>query len=151
MSSTAERLNGQHAPDVTGAMPLPVSFDEVASEMLLQSDLIHAYLNRITGEVISINDEERRLVERGYDPDDVPEWQRDVLPKVQAVLESDDFLALPSQRDIHEYEIMERFCHSVENDDHRAQLLTPYGQGRLRAISPNQRTLGHTPRLVFLP
>jgi hypothetical protein len=124
-------------------MPLPVSLDEVASEMNLQSDLVRAYINKATGEVISITDEEKRLAERGDDDVDVSGWMRDVLPKVREVMESESFLALPSKRDIHEYKIMEAFCESVEPDEQRAQLLDAIrGKGAFSRFRRTSERLG---------
>ena len=114
-------------------MPLPVSLRNVAGELDIQNEEAHAYINRSTGELITIIDENIRLVERGYDPDEVSDWMNKALPKVQEVLESDDFLSLPSQWDIHEWEIMKRFCLSVEDEGHREQLLDAiHGRGAFR-------------------
>lgn len=124
-------------------MPLPVSVREVASEMDLQNDEARAYLNRSTGELITIIDEHVRLVERGYDPDAVPEWMQETLPKVQEVLESEEFLALPSPWDIHEWKIMERFCYTVGDEDHREQLLHAIrGRGAFRHFRNTSTRLG---------
>ena len=45
-----------------------------------------------------------------------PAWQREMMPKIRAALESDRFLELPDRFDIHEWSIMERFSRA----QHRA-------------------------------
>ncbi len=68
--------------------------------------------------------EEARIIEDGDDDDDfIPEWQKEMLPKVKEALESEDFVALPDKFEIHEYSIIERFCRSMEDDDLREKLL----------------------------
>jgi hypothetical protein len=96
---------------------------DVALEMDVLNEEWTAYLNRRTGELITVTDEEARAVEAGDESEDVPEWQRDLLPKIREVLESDEYLALPGKLEIHEYAIMERFCAGVENAALRDELL----------------------------
>ena len=45
--------------------------------------------------------------------DELSEWRDEIVQDAKKVLSSDDYLEIPSQFDIHEYEIMERFCLSV--------------------------------------
>lgn len=45
--------------------------------------------------------------------DELLEWPAEPVQDVKKVLSSDEYLELPSAFDIHEYEIMERFCLSV--------------------------------------
>jgi hypothetical protein len=69
------------------------------------------------------------------DPDnsDLEDWQQEDLPKVREILGSADWLALPTKFDLHEYQIMERFCLVHANDQQRAQLLHAIaGRGAFR-------------------
>lgn len=87
-------------------------------------DELTAYINKKTGELFTVAEEEARLIENGDQEDGfIPDWQREILPKVREVLESGDFVPLPDKFEIHEYSIMERFCYSVENDDLQEELL----------------------------
>ena len=87
-------------------------------------DEMTAYINNKTGELFTVGEEEARLIEDGYKDDDfIPDWQKEMLPKVREVLESGDFVPLPDKFEIHEYSIMERFCRSIENDDLQHELL----------------------------
>ncbi|MCU7815378.1 MAG: UPF0158 family protein [Candidatus Thiodiazotropha sp. (ex Lucinoma kastoroae)] len=99
----------------------PVSLQAVADDMT-------AYINKKTGELFTVGDEEAGLIEDGDEDDSfVPDWQKEILPKVREVLESGDFVPLPDKFEIHEYSIIERFCFSIENDDLQEELLNAIG------------------------
>jgi hypothetical protein len=116
-----------------GSRSVVVSLDDVVMEMDLPNDDWSAYLNRRTGELVTVTDEDQGLVEGEEDTEDLPDWQRERLPKVREALESDEFLPLPSKFDIHEYRIMERFSLEVENADVREALLQAIrGRGAFR-------------------
>lgn len=101
--------------------------------MDLLNDTWTAYLNRRTGEFVTVTDEDQRLVEAGEDPEDLLEWQRESLSKVREAVESDDCLALPSKFEIHEYRIMERFSLGIEDIGVREALLQAIrGRGAFR-------------------
>lgn len=104
-------------------MPAEVSLQDVVNELEALLDESTAYLNRKTGEIITISDDDKELVEGEVDLEDLPAWQRDWLTKVQEVLQSDDYIPLPTKFDIHEYEIMRHFCLSIEDDELREELL----------------------------
>ncbi len=112
----------------------PVSLQAVVDEMDVFSDETTAYINKQTGELCSVSDEEARYIEEGdEDSEFIPDWQKEMLPKVREVLESDDFVPLPDKFDIHEYSIMERFCHSMTDDDLQEELLNAIrGRGAFR-------------------
>jgi hypothetical protein len=112
---------------------LVIPLDEVVAGMDLPNDEWTTYLDRRTGELVTVTDEDQRLVEMGEDPEDLPDWQRETLPKVREALRSDDFLPLPSKFDIHEYRIIERFSLRVEDDEVRDALIQAIrGRGAFR-------------------
>lgn len=76
------------------------------------------------------------------DPDNpyLEDWQREDLPKVREILESADWLALPTKFDLHEYQIMKEFCLAHADDRQREQLLDAIaGRGAFRRF----KTLVH--------
>lgn len=90
----------------------PVSLKRVVDEIeLLMNDAWTAYLNRRTGELYTVTEEEYALDEP--DDPDLPDWQREDRAKSREIMESPDWVALPSKFDIHEYDIMARFCDAV--------------------------------------
>ncbi|MCH7686084.1 MAG: hypothetical protein IH899_05285 [Planctomycetes bacterium] len=94
-------------------MTIPVSLRDVVMEMDALIDECSSYLNKRTGELVSITDDEMVAAEDEDEIDsDKPEWERQMLEKAREVIDSDDFLSLPSKFDIHEYSIMEKFCWS---------------------------------------
>lgn len=114
-------------------MPVVVSVRDVVNEMDAITDEATAYLNRKTGELYTVTDEEVHLVEDEDDPEELPAWQRETLPKVRDVLDSEDWLALPTKFDIHEYAIMDEFCRSIDDLQLREELLNAIrGQGAFR-------------------
>ena len=99
-----------------------VSLRDVIDEMEMMSDEATSYINRKTGELITITDEMFSLAEAPDEADDAPEWQQEFMPKVREVAASEDFIPLPSKFDIHEWSIMERFARSVADGDVRDEL-----------------------------
>ncbi len=93
-----------------------VSLRAVVDQMIIYSDPFHAYLNKRTGDLVTVSDEELEAADREDDLDGYPGWQRDQIRLAQAILESDDYLPLPDKFDIDEYRIMERFCYSLEDE-----------------------------------
>ncbi len=75
-------------------MPIPVKLSEVV------------YLNRVTGEMVTATAEERRAAEDPDDWDLLPGWLQEVMPKIQEALESEDYVKLPGEYEIHEWSIM---------------------------------------------
>ena len=112
----------------------PVSLKSVVNEMDVISDDVTAYINKKTGELSAVSEEEANIIEAGNEDDEfIPEWQKEILPKVREVLESDDFVALPDQFEIHEYSIMERYCLSLSDEGLQDELLRAIrGSGAFR-------------------
>jgi hypothetical protein len=105
-------------------MPLPVRLKDVIDAFEMANDENRNYLDKRTGEVIVLTNEEMSAAEEGEDPADYSDWQQESILKAQEVLETDHYLELPTQFDIHEYKIMEDFCLSfkdrqIGNDLHR--------------------------------
>jgi hypothetical protein len=107
-----------------------VSLSDVVVAMEGVDDSMRAFLNKSTGELVTLTSEELAAAEE--DPEDledaeflreIPEWQQESIRKAREVLESDDYLALPSRYEIHEYSIMKDFCNSVPDEVERADLL----------------------------
>lgn len=101
-----------------------VSLKSVVNEMDVLGEEWTAYINKKTGELVTVTEEEANIVEaEGEDDEFIPDWQRETLPKVREVLESDDFVTLPDKFEIHEYSIMERFCLSLSDEGLQDEML----------------------------
>jgi hypothetical protein len=111
-----------------------VKVQDVVDEMDLLSDEHRAYLNRKTGELVTLTNEEIQAVEEDYDLAGYPDWQ-EVIEKARQVLNSDDYLQFPSRFDLHEYSIMERFCSEIGDADLSNEL---FSNSRFRGLSAFQ-------------
>jgi hypothetical protein len=111
-----------------------VSLQAVLGEMDVMGVEITAYINKKTGELFTVCDDEARVIEAGGEEEDfIPDWQKETLPKVKEVLETGDFIPLPDKFEIHEYAIMKKFCLSLEYNDRRDELLNAIsGRGAFR-------------------
>ncbi len=97
-------------------MPITVSLRDVAGELELLPDECHLYLNRQTGELRMISTDEASMAEVETDLEKLPQWQRELVAQAGEVLNSPDWLQLPTKFDIHEWEIMDKFALSLENE-----------------------------------
>ena len=124
-------------------MTVVVSLQEVVDAMDLPNDEWTSYLNPKTGEIVTVTDEDRRLVEdEDLDEEDLPDWQRDSATKAREALESEDFLALPDKFEIHEWAMMERFSSGQASAAVREELLDAiHGRGAFRSFRSASRRL----------
>jgi uncharacterized protein UPF0158 len=90
-----------------------ITLKAIVDEMDVLSDEHFAYLNPQTGDLVTLSTEEISAVEEDLPVDDFPEWQQPLITQARAVLDSNEYLHLPTQHDIHEYAIMERFCDAI--------------------------------------
>jgi hypothetical protein len=112
-----------------------VSLREVVDELESLMDESTLYLNRDTGELYPLGDEEARLVEDGAEAEDLPEWLQDELPKIRRVLTAERWLSLPTRFDIHERAIMDEFARASDDPGVRDELFTAiHGRGAFRAF-----------------
>ena len=114
-------------------MTLPVSLQAVIDEMDTFGDDFHPYLNQQTGELVTLRDEEIQAAEQDEALDDDSEWEPHEIQTARDVLDSADYLPLPSKFEIHEYTIMQRFCFAVEDTDLSRELQDQiHGAGAFR-------------------
>ena len=91
-------------------MSLPVKLNEVIEALEAAAEECAHYLDRNTGEIVIITNEEMQAAEEDELISEYPEWQREAILKAREILNSENFIELPDQFDIHEYKIMEDFC-----------------------------------------
>lgn len=97
-------------------MPLPVKLNDLFEALEAAGEELTHYLDRSTGEIFMITNEEMESAEEDELISEYPDWQREAILKAQEILKSDEnFIALPDQFDIHEYKIMEDFCLALED------------------------------------
>jgi|GEM_PF-230869 len=120
-----------------------VKLEDIVAALELPEET-QAYLNKVTGEVSWFTDQ---ILSAARDEDlvieDYPEWERGPIQEAKRLLDSDDFLALPSRFDLHEFRIMERFCQSIEDEKIRHELLDAIrGSGAFRRFRNKVRRYG---------
>ena len=96
-------------------MPPTVKLKDVIDALEMAGEEHRQYLDKRTGEVIVLTNEEMSAAEEDENPEDYPDWQQESILIAQEVLETDHYLELPTQFDIHEYKIMEDFCLSLDD------------------------------------
>ncbi len=96
-----------------------VSLREIVNEMA-EVGLNHtAFLNRKTGELLTMNDQQRALLENAMASHDLSDGQH----QVREAMDAGDLLELPSTCEHREFSTIERFCDSVHDAKHKKKLL----------------------------
>ncbi len=114
-------------------MTLPVKLKDVVDALNLGGEEFSHYLDRRTGEIFMITNEEMSAAEEDTPLSDFPDWQHESILKAREILDSDDFAELPTEFDIHEYSTMERFAQDYEDSRTSAELLRSIkGKGAFR-------------------
>ncbi|HJX91885.1 MAG TPA: UPF0158 family protein [Pyrinomonadaceae bacterium] len=124
-------------------MSLPVRLKDVVEALDEGNDECSHYLDKRTGEIFLITNEDMSAAEEDELVSDYPEWQQESILKAREILESNDLLKLPGRFDIHEYSIMERFGQQYEDGRTSAELLRSIrGQGAFRRFKDTLYDLG---------
>ena len=114
-------------------MAVQVKLKDIVEGLEFLTDEGTSYLNTTTGEVVYVTTEELRAAEEEQPLEDFPEWQHDAIRIAGEIIETDHYLPLPDRFEIHEYQIMERFCLSVDDEDIRDDLCDAIrGRGAFR-------------------
>ncbi len=98
------------------ASEIVIPLATVVDALEVVGDEFSTYLNKRTGEIVHISDEEVSWIEENRSLEELPDWQREMVALANEVAEKDDYLELPTQFDIHEYEIMRNFCYTVSDE-----------------------------------
>jgi hypothetical protein len=96
------------------------------SEKVKLSDVLEAlesateehfnFLDKRTGEIILVTSEDLEAAKGDALISKYPDWQRkSILTARELLRETENFLELPDQFDVHEYKIMEDFCRELED------------------------------------
>ena len=122
-------------------MPV-VSLRDVVDALDLQSDELSSYMDPDTGEIITFNEEEAHIAERGC-WDDAPDWMKPQLPKIKRALEDERMLELPDRFHIDEWSMMQEFALADAQCRCRAELQSAvHGEGAFRRFKAAIYRLG---------
>jgi len=99
-------------------MAIHVKLDDIIEGLEFQSDERHSFLDKRTGEVVSISDEEMQTAEDDEPIEDFPDWQQDLVRIAKEIVdETGNYIDLPTKFDVDEYRIMEKFCLSLNDSE----------------------------------
>ncbi|MBW2370657.1 MAG: hypothetical protein JRH15_22525 [Deltaproteobacteria bacterium] len=120
-------------------MALPVKLKDIIYEMEMQFDSHSYYLYKKTGEIVLVTDEHYSVAEDEEDISHYPDWEQEAIQVAIDLLKSEeDYLPLPSQFEIHEYEIMEAFCLSLDDENLKDKMYRSIkGGGAFRRFKDN--------------
>ena len=114
-------------------MPLPVKLQDVVNALEESADVAMHFLDKRTGEIVLVSDEEWEAADNDEPLSEFPEWQREIILKAREIQKSDHFIELPEKADIDEYEIMETFAREYKDQQTSAELLRSIkGKGAFR-------------------
>ena len=96
----------------------PVSVREIAELLAMQSSEMTYYLDRETGEVELVTEEIVDQAESDEPSSEVPVWAREEVEIARRILRNEGgrYVSLPTEFDVHEWAIMERFALSYPDD-----------------------------------
>ena len=110
-------------------MNATIKLEELVEALDACGEMSELFVNRRSGELVLLGEEEIMAAEGGDDPDNFPEWQREAIDKANEVLDSDDYVEMNAAHDVDSYDLMRDFCNSV--DDHAiSELLGSAIRGR---------------------
>ena len=111
----------------------PVLLREVVEHLEMASDEMTAYVNRETGELYTITDEDVAYAEGEDDEEEAPDWQKESISKAKEIQDKDTWVALPGKFEINEWEIMQKFAQSQTDERLSESLLRAiHGKGAFR-------------------
>jgi hypothetical protein len=113
---------------------------DIITGIELQNDDDRSFLNIKTGAVETVSREEMGAAEEEKPLEHFPAWQQANIKAAVEILESDDYITLPSKFDVNEYGIMEEFCLSLGDDRLRDIMCNCIqGSGAFRRFKDNVR------------
>ena len=126
----------------------PIIFiEDIADKMEEASDEWRQFLNIRTGRFHSFQSEHLSVVEDLESDDELEEysdWERDMIREAVDMLSNwDDYVELPSQYDIHEYNLMEEFAEATPDPCKQELLLVSLnGKGAFRRFKDTLLSVG---------
>ena len=114
-------------------MKAKVNLEDVLEAIEMRMRESNYFYNKNTGEIHYITDDELRIAEDDIDINKYPEWQQESIKTATDILFTDDYIKLPEDDEIDDYEIMEDFCYSIEDEELRNNMINAIdGKGAFR-------------------
>ena len=99
-----------------------LKLQDLIDAISLQFDDSNQLLDRNTGEIFLVSDEDMRLAENIHqdsDLSDLPDWQKETLRLARDVIMQEGtgkYIEIPTKWQINEYRIMEKFCSTISSE-----------------------------------
>ncbi|WP_018933257.1 UPF0158 family protein [Gracilibacillus lacisalsi] len=121
-----------------------VKLSAIIDGMEMQSEEFNSFLNKETSEVVFVSRSALITAEDGDDFDHLADWeQQEVNTAIDILQYEDKYASLPSQYEIDEYDMMEQFCFSQEDESIQSALLNAIrGRGAFSRFKDQIITLG---------
>lgn len=125
---------------------MKVNLNELVGHMEMQFDEAYTYVNRKTGEIITVSSIALDQAETMEDEEieELSDWEQvEVKAALDIIVNSMNYESIPSSYDINEYRMMEQFCYFVEAKDDQAALFDAIeGRGAFRRFKDKVNQLG---------
>lgn len=120
-------------------MDLKIKLSDVIDALEKQGDESFAYLDKRTGKFLVVAPTEFEAAEDNEPLEAYPAWLREAVKAAKDILnDKENYFELPSQFDIYEYGMMEKFAHSIKDNKIsrvlQVSLQGPGAFGRFRDI-----------------
>ncbi len=119
-----------------------ILLSEIVDDMEMQNDMCSNYYHIPTGKIVLITEDDMSYAENDEPVDSAPDWQEESIKIAKEILMTDDYLSLPSQRDIHEWEIMHQFSLSIPGEIGEILNDSIHGSGAFRMFKDKIFNLG---------
>jgi hypothetical protein len=117
-------------------MPIPVVIDRLAEELDALMDETSLYLNRETGEFITVLDHDLGIIEDKLEEEEELEWpwEGEDLQKLRDIVETEKWVCFPSKSEVNEWRIMQRFAFEMPEPLSSSLEHAIHGSGAFRAF-----------------
>lgn len=103
-----------------------IELDEIIDTLESISSDIHVYLDVVTGRFITVIEDAIRAVDHESEAvDELPEWQQQSRNQAKSIVEDNDgrYLQLPTEVDIHDWNIMRSFFRALDDAEISSSVL----------------------------
>lgn len=89
---------------------------ELSMGQLDEFEAYNNYINVKTGKIVSVPAKFLGMVEDGEEPNGLPDWQVEDYKIAEDIVDNyEDYVNIPNEDEIREYDIMEGFCYSYKD------------------------------------
>ncbi|MGM0437850.1 MAG: UPF0158 family protein [Bacillota bacterium] len=101
-----------------------VKLEDVLEAIEMRTEESNYFYHKKTEEIYYITDDElREAAKEDIDISEYPEWQQESIKIAVEILSTNDYIKLPEDDEIDDYEIVKDFCYSIEDRELREEIL----------------------------